>query len=108
MDNRITALMDFLDASHSVYHATAYLENILKEQGYTCLRESESWSFVPGGKYYLTRGGSAVIAFRIPDGTPKGFLLSASFSWSSAALLMAEAITTHSLKVEAVSARGME
>ena len=80
MDNRITALMNFLDASHSVYHATAYLENILKEQGYTCLRESESWSFVPGGKYYLTRGGSAVIAFRVPDGAPKGFLLSASHS----------------------------
>ena len=78
MDNRISALMDFLDASHSVYHAAAYLENVLKEQGYTCLHEKDNWVLAPGGKYYLTRGGSAVLAFRIPENAPKGFLMSAS------------------------------
>ena len=80
MDNRISALMDFLDASHSVYHATAYLANTLEEAGYTRLEESRKWMLQAGGKYYLTRGGSAVIAFRIPDGDPQGFLLSASHS----------------------------
>ena len=78
MDNRISALMQFLDASHSVYHAAAYLEDLLKQQGYTHLPENESWSIVPGGKYYLTRGGSAIVAFRIPESAPKGFLMSAS------------------------------
>ena len=78
MDNRISELMQFLDASHSVYHAAAYLEDLLKQQGYTCLPEGESWNLVPGGKYYLTRGDSAVIAFRIPESAPKGFLMSAS------------------------------
>ena len=80
MDNRISALMDFLDASHSVYHATAYLANTLEQAGYTRLEESRKWMLQAGGKYYLTRGGSAVIAFRIPDGDPQGFLLSASHS----------------------------
>ncbi len=80
MDNRICALKDFLDASVSVYHAAAYLENLLKNSGYTCLQEGERWTLVPGGKYYLTRGGSAVIAFRVPQGAPKGFMLSASHS----------------------------
>ena len=80
MDNRISALMAFLDASHSVYHATTYLASTLEQAGYTRLEESRKWMLQAGGKYYLTRGGSAVIAFRIPEGDPQGFLLSASHS----------------------------
>ena len=80
MDSRIRALMDFLDASHSVYHAVAYLENVLKEAGYTCLMETDAWELAPGGKYYMTRGGSAILAFRVPNAGPKGFVISASHS----------------------------
>ena len=80
MDDRIKALQAFLDASHSVYHAAAYLENVLKEAGYTRLAERDSWELIPGGNYYLTRGGSAVLAFRIPAETPVGFVMSASHS----------------------------
>ena len=80
MDNRTVALCDFLNASRSVYHAVDYLANTLKNAGYTRLMEHENWNLVPGGKYYLTRGGSAVAAFRIPEGAPKGFLMSASHS----------------------------
>ncbi len=78
MNQRIEALRAFLDASHSVYHAAAYLENTLKEQGYSQLQEKDSWDLVPGGSYYLTRGGSAIIAFRIPEHSPQGFMMSAS------------------------------
>ena len=35
MDSRTKALCDFLDASHSVYHAQAYLAETLKNAGYT-------------------------------------------------------------------------
>lgn len=80
MDKRIEALKAFLDASRSVYHAAAYLENLLRKDGYTRLLEKDTWELVPGGKYYLTRGGSAVLAFRVPQGTPKGFLMTASHS----------------------------
>ena len=80
MDNRISALRAFLDASHSVYHAAEYLAKTLEEAGYTRLAEKDAWKLVPGGKYYLTRGGTAVIAFRIPGDTPTGFMLSASHS----------------------------
>ena len=78
MDNRIVALKDFLDASHSVYHAVAYLEKTLADAGYTYLPEGADWQLAPGGKYYTTRGGAAVLAFRIPENTPKGFMLSAA------------------------------
>ena len=80
MDNRIYNLMSFLDASPSVYHAVANLEAELKNAGYTPLLEGDSWNLVPGGKYYLTRGGSAIMAFRIPEGKPTGFMMSASHS----------------------------
>ena len=80
MENRINALCSFLNASHSSYHAVAYLENLLNEQGYTRLYERDTWNLIPGGKYYLIRGGTAIIAFRIPAQTPTGFLLSAAHS----------------------------
>ena len=78
MDKRTEKLLGFLDASPSLYHAVENIEKELKEAGYARLLESEKWELVPGGKYYLIRGGSAVLAFRIPAGNPKGFMMSAS------------------------------
>ena len=78
MDKRTQALMGFLDSAHSVYHAVAALVLELENAGYTCLRETQRWQLVPGGKYYLTRGGSAVMAFRVPEGEVRGFMMSAS------------------------------
>lgn len=80
MDSRTKALCDFLNAAHSVYHAQAYLAETLKNAGYTRLYEQDEWALAPGGKYFLTRGGSALVAFRVPQGSPKGFLMSASHS----------------------------
>ena len=78
METQVRSLMEFLDASPSVYHAVENLANTLKEAGYTYLPEAAAWELVPGGKYYTTRGGAAVIAFRVPQGNPKGFMMSAS------------------------------
>ena len=75
---RIKDLRSFLDRSHSVYHAVEGLRQVLEAEGYKPLKEANSWNLVPGGKYYLTRGGSALAAFRVPEGEPKGFLISAS------------------------------
>lgn len=76
----INELKNFLDCSHSVYHAVVALEEMLVKAGYEKLSESRSWKLIPGGKYYLTRGGSALVAFRIHQDSPKGFLMSASHS----------------------------
>lgn len=80
MNERIRNLCGFLDAGKSVFHVVANLSSIMESSGYTRLSEGDEWKLAPGGKYYLTRGGTAMIAFRIPDGTPKGFLMSASHS----------------------------
>ena len=78
MDARTQELMKFLDSAHSVYHAVGELVDMLKTAGYTHLPESAQWELAPGGKYYMTRGGSALVAFRMPEETPQGFMISAS------------------------------
>ena len=80
MDHRVQALTRFLDNSPSVYHAVENVRIELENAGYTRLSEGESWNLTAGGKYYLTRGGSAVLAFRVPQEAPQGFMMSASHS----------------------------
>ena len=78
MDKRISQLRDFLDSAHSVYHAVAALSWMLEDEGYQLLSEGEQWTLYPGGKYYMSRGGSSLIAFRIPEEVPLGFMMSAA------------------------------
>ena len=80
MDHQIEELKGFLDSAHSAYHAIAALTWTLEDAGYICLSEGADWNLRPGGKYYLTRGGTALIAFRIPMEAPTGFMMSASHS----------------------------
>ncbi len=74
----IHELIQYLDRAHSVFHAVDALAKTLSAAGYTCLTESGDWQLTAGGKYYLTRGGSSLVAFRVPEGSPAGFLMSAS------------------------------
>lgn len=76
MEQEIAELKSFLDSSHSSYHAVAALCRMLENTGYTCLQETEDWQLIPGGKYYMTRGGSGLLAFRVPCGEPMGFMMS--------------------------------
>ena len=73
-------LLQFLDASPSRYHATANLCKELEAAGYMRLNEGETRPMAPGGKYFVTRGGSALLAFRIPRADFTGFMISASHS----------------------------
>lgn len=78
MNNPIQDLCVFLDESHSRFHAAAAVCRRLAAKGYTRLEENQPWELVSGGKYYLCRRDCAVVAFRIPAGTPIGFTISAS------------------------------
>ena len=72
-------LCRFLDASPSMYHAIENLQAQFAAAGYTKLSEKEDWALVPGGKYCLSRGGSAFVAFQIPA-APAGFAVAAAHS----------------------------
>lgn len=56
-------LLSFLDASPTPFHAVKNQIKLLEKSNFQCLSESESWSLVPGHKYYVTRNNSALIAF---------------------------------------------
>jgi len=73
----IKAFQNFLDTSVSAYHAAENMTRMLLDAGYHRLYEHESWNLQRGGKYFLVRGGTTVLAFRVPTGTPHGFMMSA-------------------------------
>ena len=80
MNHRTEKLCAYLDQAHSVYHAQAGIVKELEGEGYTRLPEQDEWNLTPGGRYYVSRGGTAVLAFRVPEGIPTGFMMSASHS----------------------------
>jgi aspartyl aminopeptidase len=59
-------LLGFLDASPTPFHATKNMAGMFENAGFIKLNEVEKWSLEQGGKYYLTRNDSSVIAFTYP------------------------------------------
>ena len=80
MENTVQKLKNYLDNSPSQYHAVENIKQMLIAAGYTQLSESEQWQLEQGKGYFVIRGGSALMAFRIPEGTPSGFIMSAAHS----------------------------
>lgn len=66
MQYTLEGLTAFLQSSPSPFHAAQGVADILKSEGYMPLKENERWTIVPGGKYFVTRNRSAIIAFRVP------------------------------------------
>lgn len=73
-------LLTFIDQSPSPFHTVDTIAKTLSAAGYTRLSESSPWQLAPGGKYFVTRNGSSLLAFRIPRADFTGFLFSASHS----------------------------
>ena len=76
----VRKMMDYLDASPSCYHATENLKQLLLNNGYQLLRESEVWQLQHAGKYVVIRNDSSLIAFRIPANVTGGFIMAAAHS----------------------------
>lgn len=60
-------MLDFIDASPCASFAVDNLRTRLISEGYLELCENELWGVLPGGKYFLTRSGGSLIAFRVPS-----------------------------------------
>ncbi|CAK0747514.1 putative M18 family aminopeptidase 2 [Gammaproteobacteria bacterium] len=60
-------LLNFIDASPSPWHTVSTMEQELQIKGFLSLEESQDWSLVSGGKYYVVRGGSSLIVFILGD-----------------------------------------
>ena len=82
IDNKSSAkkLLAFISASPSRFHAVANIALRLNNEGFTELKEAQAWDIQPGGKYYVTRNLSSIIAFKVGEGDVKGFNIVASHS----------------------------
>lgn len=92
--NRTNALLDFIERSPVSFAAVETARSMLEENGYVRLSFQNEWSLVPGGKYYVTRNGSSVIAFTVPEAPQGGFMIAASHSDSPSFKLKTESEIT--------------
>ena len=58
---------DFMTANPTVFHAVDAVAKDLEKGGYKKLSERDNWELKQGGKYYVDRNGSSLIAFSIGD-----------------------------------------
>ena len=73
-------LIDFIKKSPSCYHVIHNIAAELEEAGYEQLNEAKEWTLHKGGRYFVTRNQSSLIAFTLPEDTMGGFLICASHS----------------------------
>lgn len=58
---------DFMTANPTIFHAVDAVAKDLEKAGYKKLSERDDWGLKQGGKYYVDRNGSSIIAFSIGD-----------------------------------------
>ena len=73
-------MLAFIEQCPSCFHVISYWRERLGEAGFCELRERDRWQVQAGGKYYVIRNDSSMIAFCVPDGKAKGFHMIASHS----------------------------
>ena len=87
-DDINTHLASFIKQSPSPFHAVENIAESLRENGFSFLREQDSWKLEPGRGYFTTRNGSAIVAFRLPEtmgaDTPISFQIAATHTDSPA------------------------
>ena len=70
----VEKLLDFIEKSPSPYQAVDNTAEALSEAGFERLYEHEKWNIKHGGRYYVIRDGSSIIAFIVPNLIISGFL----------------------------------
>jgi len=66
---QVEHLLKFIDASPSPWHAVASVETQLLSFQFVKLDEADKWQLKPGGRYYVVRDDSSVIAFVLGEKT---------------------------------------
>ena len=71
-------LLHFISKSPSVFHVVRHIKAALLYAGFTEIREEDSWQIKRGEKYVVTRNGSALIAFSVPEDGGNAFKITAA------------------------------
>lgn len=84
MENREFAknLIDFIYESPTAFHAVDTSKKLLNNNGFRELESNKKWSLEVGGKYYVTKNSSAIVAFVVnsKDIDSEGFRIIGSHS----------------------------
>lgn len=75
----VNELFDFIKNSPTAYHTVNTVKELLVKEGFTEVFESDPDSFSDGGKHFVCRGGSSIIAFK-GKAKDSGFMICASHS----------------------------
>lgn len=60
-------LLKFIQTSPTPFHAVAVMKQMLDDEGFQQLKESEIWSTANPGRYYVTRNDSSIIVFTLAN-----------------------------------------
>lgn len=76
----IDEMLEYIGKATSAFTAIDAQKKILKDAGFVELDEKDDYDIKKGGNYFVTRGGSAIIAFKVPKTLPKKAMIMASHS----------------------------
>ena len=65
--DRLEGFLNFAEQAPTAFHAAAGFCALLRKAGFRELKETDPWLVDAGGKYYVVRNDSAVIAFEVPE-----------------------------------------
>ena len=70
-------ILEFIKNSTDAWHTADTIKGVLDKHGFCELSESEKWNIEKGGKYYVMRNMSSIIAFKISESF-KSFMITAA------------------------------
>jgi aspartyl aminopeptidase len=65
--DRLEQFLTFAEQAPTAFHAAACFREMLTQKGFCELKETDPWFVDAGGKYFVVRNDSALIAFAVPD-----------------------------------------
>jgi len=65
LNNLASEIIDFIYDSPTAFQAVSSVKSILDESGFKELQLNKKWSIKKGGKYYVTKNLSAIVAFTV-------------------------------------------
>lgn len=78
--DRLEQFLTFTEQAPSAFHAVALFRDMLAAKGFRELKETDPWLVDAGGRYFVIRNGSALIAFCVPETGFSPFRIAAAHS----------------------------
>ena len=65
--DRLEQFLNFAEQAPTAFHAATGFRDMLREKGFSELKETDPWLVDAGGRYYVMRNDSAIVAFEVPE-----------------------------------------